>query len=152
MSVYSAIRFRLIHSLAFKPLGVPLAALSGLAGCTTLSRKVSLMCGYVPPLVEFTLPEYLAAAGPIVMHGAHGLDPVARSIWWGGGIAGYESPYPQLFAACSRDSRLVLDVGSFSGLYSMIAGDHLAPGEGVRFRPVPSGPGAAAEERPSESA
>lgn len=137
MSVYSAIRSRLIHSLAFKPLGVPLAALSGLAGATTLSRKVSLMCGYVPPLVEFTLPEYLAAAGPIVMHGAHGRDPVARSIWWGGGIAGYESPYPQLFAACSRDSRLVLDVGSFSGLYSMIAATTSPRAKVFAFDPFP---------------
>ena len=116
-----SIRSFVIDQLRWKPLGVPAAVLARIAGATDVAKKISSMCGYVPPIVEVVLPEHLAHQGRFVMHGAGGLDPVARTLQWTCVKLGYERPFPDLFAACSRSSRLVVDVGSFSGFYSMIA-------------------------------
>ncbi len=109
----SRLRSALLSLLRRKRIGTAAAALTGLAGAKELSRKISTMCGYVPATVEIQLPEHLSGHR-FLMNGAHGKDPVARSLWWGG-WAGFERPFPDLFAACSQSSRCVLDGGSFSG-------------------------------------
>jgi FkbM family methyltransferase len=131
----SRLRSALLSLLRCKHIGTAAAALTGLAGAKDLSRKISTMCGYVPATVEIQLPEHLSGHR-FLMNGAHGKDPVARSLWWGG-WAGFERPFPDLFAACSQSSHCVLDVGSFSGLYSIIAATCSPAAQVFAFEPYP---------------
>jgi FkbM family methyltransferase len=100
---------------------VPAAKLARLVGAREAARKISVMCGYVPRVVEVLVPDHLADHGRFLMHGAGGHDGVARTLWWSVSRFDYERPLPDLFASCSRSARLILDVGAFSGFYSMIA-------------------------------
>jgi FkbM family methyltransferase len=131
----SRLRSALLGLLRRKSIGPAAAMLTGLAGAKDLSRKISTICGYVPETVEIQLPEHLSGRR-FLMNGAHGKDPVARSLWWGG-WAGYERPFPDLFAACSQSTRCVLDVGSYSGLYSMIAATCSPAAQVFAFEPYP---------------
>lgn len=125
-----------IHLLKQKRWGVPAAVAARALGATCQARKLSVLCGYVPSTVEVPPPEWLAGGRGFVMDGAGGLDPVARSLAWGG-WEGYERPFPDLFAACCRGARRVLDVGSFSGLYSLIAAANESAAEVFAFEPYP---------------
>ncbi|MBV8487133.1 MAG: FkbM family methyltransferase [Planctomycetaceae bacterium] len=132
----SRLKSALVDLLHRKSVGTSAAVLTGLAGAKDLSRKISTLCGYVPLTVEVHLPNHLSGRC-FLMNGAQGLDPVSRSLWWGG-WAGYERPFPDLFAACSQSSRCVLDVGSFSGLYSMIAAICSPEAKVFAFEPYPN--------------
>ena len=98
---------------------------------------MSMMCQYVPRKVEVVLPEYLAEHGRFLMHGAGGQDAVARTLWWSDSRFDYERPLPDLFASCSRSARLILDVGAFSGFYSMIAATLPPDARIYAFEPMP---------------
>ncbi len=125
-----------IELLRIKPLGYAVACLTDLVGLTELSRKISPLCGFVPSTVKVVPPDRVAGGRWFSINGVRGLDPVSRSLWWGG-WKGYECPFPDLFAACSLESRLVLDIGAFSGLYSLIAAT-CSPGAKIyAFEPYP---------------
>jgi FkbM family methyltransferase len=71
------------------------------------------------------------------MYGAGGHDGVARTLWWSVSKFDYERPLPDLFASCSRSARLILDVGAFSGFYSMIAATCAPEARIYAFEPMP---------------
>lgn len=133
----SLLRRWAIDLLRIKPLGCTAAYLSGLAGQAEISRKISTLCQFVPPTVEIVPPDCVASGRRFSMGGARGLDNVARSLWWGGGWKAYEPPFPDLFAACSLESRLVLDIGAYSGLYSLIAATCCQRARVYAFEPYP---------------
>ena len=54
------------------------------------------------------------------MYSAGEARQVSRSVWWAGWRS-FERPLPELFSAWCGQSRRVLDIGSYSGFYSMIA-------------------------------
>lgn len=130
------LRASIVNLLQYKRIGVPAAVLTNRVGANELSRKISILCGYVPPTVEVIPPANFAGGRRFLMGGAGGLDPVARANWWCG-WQGYEKPFPDLFASCSRSSRLVLDVGAYSGFYSMVAATCSPEARAIAFEPYP---------------
>ncbi len=135
--INSTIRSFAVGQLRHKALGIPAATLAHHAGARQVSRKISSLCGYVPSVVEVEIPENLAPHGRFGMNAAGGLDPVARTLQWSAEEFAYERPLPHLFAALSRESRLVLDIGAFTGFYSMIAATCAPKAEIYAFEPQP---------------
>lgn len=128
-------RSALVDLCRIKPIGKAAAALARLIGSGEISRKISVLCDYVPSVVDVQIPAQIAD-GRFRMGGADCRDPVSRDLWWKGGLK-YESPFPEIFAACSLGSRCVLDVGSFSGLYSLIAATCSPTSRVFAFEPFP---------------
>jgi FkbM family methyltransferase len=117
-------------------LGVPAAVLCHRLGADETSRKFSTLCGYVPPVVDVFIGGDRSRPPSFRMRGAGGREHVARSLWWGGWEA-YEKPMPDLFAACCREARHVLDVGGYSGFYAMIAASFPNVAKSYAFEPLP---------------
>src|SRR3954470_22111972 len=110
-----------VHMLHNRVIGQTASIVSHGLGARRLSRKLSQITGYVPPVVDIEIPRGgVRESGRFRMFGIGGLDQVARCLWWGG-WHGYERPLPDFFLACARQSRFVLDVGAYTGFYSLLA-------------------------------
>ena len=105
-------------------------------GAEQTSRKISLMCNYVPKSVRVDVPAAVAWRPNFVMDGFGGLDQVARVLWWRGWDS-YERPFPSLFAALSRRAQCVFDIGAYTGFYSMLAASCSRDARIVAFEPFP---------------
>ncbi|QEH34350.1 31-O-demethyl-FK506 methyltransferase FkbM [Aquisphaera giovannonii] len=116
--------------------GIPAAVASYAAGAVPTSRKISVLCNFVPPRVRVDVPKRIADGRSFTMYGAGALDQVSRVMWWYG-WDGYEKPMPDLFAALSLDSRCVLDIGSYSGFFSLIAATCSPAAHVYAFEPFP---------------
>ena len=125
-----------IRLLSVPAVGRPAAALAGRAGAKRLSQKISGLCDYVPPVVPVELPAWAGADKRFAMYGHDGRDSVARTLWRGGWSA-FEPPMPDLFAALARDARWVLDVGSYSGFYTLVATTVSSSARVLAFDPFP---------------
>ncbi len=132
----NALKSSLVRLLQDRRIGGPAAWLSDRAGAVALSRKISIGCNYVPGEVRVRVPDRLGADRRFTMRGVGGLDQVARMMWWEG-WDGYEKPMPDLFAAFSRGARGVLDVGSYTGFFSLIAATCEPMARVVAFEPFP---------------
>jgi FkbM family methyltransferase len=128
------LRSWLIDQLKHRYLGVPAAVISKNLGAIELSRKLSSLCGYVPPIVDVHIHGDRTQPAQFRMASAHGIEQVARTLWWEG-WPGFERPFPDLFAAWSRESRHVLDVGAYSGFYSLIAASYPNVVKSYAFEP-----------------
>jgi FkbM family methyltransferase len=115
-----------------RPLGIPAAVVSYAVGATGLARKISRECDWTPGVVDVEVP----AGGRFRMYSAGGRDQVARVLWYAGWEA-WERPLPDLFGALARSSRCVLDVGAYSGFYSLLAATVNPSAEVVAFEPFP---------------
>ena len=132
----SPVRAMLSSMLKSRVLGVPAAIAARSVGKVDLGRKISVLCGYVSPVVPIDIPAKFANGRTFEMGGAKGQDPVSRDFDWFGWGA-FEKPFPDLFASCSRNCRVMLDVGAFSGLYSMIATTCSPDAVAYAFEPYP---------------
>ncbi len=126
----------MIDLLKFRPLGVPAAEFFRRVGAEEISRKISPLCGYVPRVVEVYIQNDRTRPPCFRMESDGGRDSVARTLWWGGWAA-FERPLPDLFLAFSRECRFVLDVGAYSGFYSMIAVSCPEVEKCYAFEPLP---------------
>ncbi len=127
----------MVMLLRNRALGRPAIFLCKRIGLAKLGSKIAVNCGFIPDIVDVEIPKKLAARGRFSMHSLGGLDQVARTMWfidWDG----YEKPYPDLFAACSRDAGCVLDVGSYSGFYSLLAANCNETSQIFAFEPYPT--------------
>ncbi len=106
-------------------------------GLAKTGSKIAVNCGFVPDIVNVEIPRKLTARGRFSMHSIGGQDQVARMMWFIG-WDGYEKPFPDLFAACSRDAGCVLDVGSYSGFYSLVAARCNETSQIFAFEPYPT--------------
>jgi len=131
-----AIRSWMIGRLRYRLLGVPAASFFHLVGADEISRKISSLCGYIPPVVDIYVRGDRTRPSSFRMHSVRGLDQVVRTIWWGDWSA-YERPLPDLFVAFSCESRFVLDIGAYSGFYSMIAASCPNVAKCYAFEPLP---------------
>ena len=126
----------LLRMLKVPAVGRPAAALAWRAGARRLSHKISGLCDYVPPIVTVELPAWAGPDKRFRMYGHGGRDSVARTLWRGGWWA-FEPPMPALFAALARDARWVLDVGSYSGFYTLVATTVSPSARVLAFDPFP---------------
>ena len=127
----------LIRSLLRRyAVGAPIAHVCLQIGARDLSRKIGSLCRYIPPTIDVEVPHYLARGRHFSMHSGRGLDQVARPIWWQG-WSGFERPLPELFGALTRHARCVLDVGSYSGFYSLVAACCSQDAQIFAFEPFP---------------
>lgn len=131
-----SLKASLLRVLRLRAIGQPAAAISYRLGARTLSRKISGLCGYVPPVVPVDLPEQVGKGKEFRMHGRRGRDAVARTLWFSG-WRGFEPPMPDLFAALAKDARWVLDVGSFSGFYTLVSVTASPTARVLAFDPFP---------------
>jgi FkbM family methyltransferase len=115
---------------------VPAASFFHRIGADEISRKISSICGYIPPIVDVHIRTDPADTPSFRMHSVRGTDQVARTLWWEG-WGKFEPPMPDLFAAFCRESRFVLDVGAYSGLYSLIAASCPHVTKCYAFEPLP---------------
>jgi hypothetical protein len=115
-----------------RPLGIPAAVTAHAVGATGLARKISRECDWTPGVVDVEVP----ADGRFRMYCAGGRDQVARVLWYAGWEA-WERPLPDLFGALARSARCVLDVGAYSGFYSLLAATVNPTTEVVAFEPFP---------------
>jgi FkbM family methyltransferase len=109
-----------VQMLRWPPIGRPAASIANRLGAQRLSRKISGLCDFVVPIVPVEIPARYGAGKSFRMNGQDGRDGVARTIWFQGWY-GFEPPMPDLFAALAMRSKRVLDVGSYSGFYSLLA-------------------------------
>ena len=126
----------IIRLLSMRAVGCPAAALAWRAGARRLSHKISGLCDYVPPIVTVELPAHAAPGKRFSMYGHGGRDSVARTLWRGGWRA-FEPPMPDLFAALARDARWALDVGSYSGFYTLVTTTVSPTARVLAFDPCP---------------
>ncbi len=126
----------LVKMLGYRWCGKPAAVIAHSVGARSLSQKISILCNFVPSKVRVELPDQVAKGATFMMYGVGGLDQVARMMWWAG-WDGYEKPMPDFFAAISRDARCVLDIGSYTGFFSMIAASCSATSKVYAFEPFP---------------
>lgn len=126
----------LIRMLRSRAVGRPAAAITSRFGPRPLSRKISELCDYVPPIVTVSLPDAFGQAKPFRMYGHRGRDAVARTLWFSG-WRGFEPPMPDLFAALAKDARWVLDVGSYSGFYTLVSASVSPKVKVLAFDPFP---------------
>lgn len=107
-------------------------------GAVRTSRRISAHTGYVPDIVPIEIPPEYRPDRRLRMHSGAGLDQVARSIWRGG-WDGFEAPMPSVFAALAATGvRGVLDIGSYSGFYSLIAAACAPAARVYAFDPYPT--------------
>jgi FkbM family methyltransferase len=64
-------------------------------------------------------------------------DDLGRSLYWRG-ITGYESETIEAFCSFLTDARVVLDVGAYTGLYSLLSLSLNSNCEVVAFEPAPA--------------
>ena len=140
MASQNILKRSIVRLLKHRVFGVPAAMACQAIGAEKLRRKISFECGHVPSTVQVDLPSHLADKGRFLMAGVGGLDQVARIMHWHG-WDGYEKPMPDLFAATSRDTSCVLDVGSYTGFFSMIAATCSPKAEIYAFEPFPTARG-----------
>jgi len=135
MSIYSTLRRKFINATRHKVIGVPAAIVAKTIGREEISRKISVMCEFVPQWTPVYPPGHDDA--PFFMNGVDGTEPVARSLWWGG-WNGFEAPMPSMFAALSARPGIILDIGAFSGFYSLVAARIRNTAAIVAFEPFPN--------------
>ncbi|HEX7010786.1 MAG TPA: FkbM family methyltransferase [Phycisphaeraceae bacterium] len=129
-------RERLIQLMYCKPVGRFAAWSSRAVGAGRISQRISPLCHYVPSVVPVNIPAR-HGGGTFRMRGHHARDSVARCLWWGGWES-FESPLPDVFATLSRGCECVLDVGSYSGCYSMLAARCEPDARVFAFEPFPT--------------
>lgn len=134
MSVYRAIKDQAIALTKNRAIGVPLALTAKAIGRIGLSRKISVMCDFAPKWVPVAIPG--KEDQPIFMAGENGREPVSRAFWFGG-WRGFEFPMPDMFARLAAQAHIVLDIGSFSGLYSLISARVNGEAKVYAFEPFP---------------
>ena len=132
----SSVKSALLRLLRLRAIGQPAAAIANRLRARTLSRKISGLSGYVPRVVSVALPDRLGAGKEFRMYGRRGRDAVARTLWFSG-WGGFEPPMPDLFAALATDARWVLDVGSFSGFYTLVSVTVSPTARVLAFDPFP---------------
>lgn len=132
----SLLKRPILRALKQPSIGVP-AAISCLAiGAPGLGRKISRECGYVPPLIDIEVPPSVSGGARFLMNGVGGRDQVARVLWLYGWDS-FEKPMPDLFGACARTASRILDVGAYSGFYSLLGAICNPAADVFAFEPFP---------------
>lgn len=97
--------------------------------------------GLIPPSIYMRIPPIGAhpvtsPAGNVFTYMSHADDMLARGVVWDN-LSGWESTSLRVFSTLVRRAGRTLDVGAYSGIYSLLAcvdGD----GEAIAFEPNPS--------------
>ncbi|NQS89934.1 FkbM family methyltransferase [Patescibacteria group bacterium] len=66
----------------------------------------------------------------------NGRDGVVNLIYWLGGIGKYEFPSTKIWMLLTKNSKIVFDIGAFSGLYSLLAASLNEKTQIFAFEPV----------------
>jgi FkbM family methyltransferase len=128
------LRQNLLQLTTLRPIGAPLALAAKAFGQESVSRKISTMCRFAPDWVPVYPPG--EEGSPFHMSGEGGRESVARALWFGG-WRGFEFPMPDMFAALARQVPTMLDIGSFSGFYSLVTARMNPQATIFAFEPFP---------------
>jgi FkbM family methyltransferase len=99
-----------------------------------LARSGGSVCGYMVPIVG-SVPVALPDGEQIVI-AADGSDEVASQLWWGG-FAAYEPETAQLFRVLAGRSAVILDVGAYTGYFSLLGAHANEEATVFAFEPTP---------------
>lgn len=137
LDTHPTLKSALIRAARHPVIAVPAGRGLDLAGLHKAGRRLLVVNGArIPPEVTVTLPGGLFRDRTLTMGTAGGRDMIAAAVW-AKGWDGYERPLPALWAASIRDGDTVLNVGSNTGLYALLAAS-VAPDVQVHaFEPNP---------------
>lgn len=112
---------RLARKLGRSGIGRTISAAAHGVGLVDLSRRVSRHSNYVPAQIAFTVRDRVGTQRQGYISSGGGADHVAKMVWLSG-LAAYEKPLPDVYAAAVRLSEgAVFEIGANSGLYVVIA-------------------------------
>jgi FkbM family methyltransferase len=86
-----------------------------------------------PVNAEFTVEN---PTGASFLYSSHGLEPIGRSLFWKG-ILGYEPETIELFIKLVKSAKNFIDIGSNTGLFSLLAVSNNQKVQVYAFEPVP---------------
>ncbi len=99
-----------------------------------LARSGGSVGGYVVPIVG-SVPVALPDGERIVI-AADGSDEIASLLWWGG-FGAYEPETAQLFRVLAGRSTVILDVGAYTGYFSLLGAYANEDATVFAFEPTP---------------
>ena len=114
----------------------PLAKSLHRIGADRLSRRVGAQVSWLPNFTRVMAPSE-GARSSFRMSTAGGSEPIARTIWWNG-LGVFEPPMPRLWYALCANADVILDVGAYTGLYSLLAACQPGRRRVVAFEPLPA--------------
>ena len=103
--------------------------LKPIAKCDFISKRVAL---HIPVIGK--IPIRLTGGQRLFMEN-DGRDGVANSIYWLG-IKGYEFESTKIWVELARKSKVIFDVGAYTGLYSLLAARVNSEAEIFAFEPI----------------
>jgi FkbM family methyltransferase len=100
-----------------------------IAGCNLISKNVAL---HIPAVGKISL---LLRTGQRLFMENEGRDAVANSIYWLG-IKGYEPESTKIWVELARKSKVIFDIGAYTGLYSLLAALVNSKAKVFAFEPI----------------
>lgn len=115
------LKLAIVRTMRHPTMAVPIARGLELAGVHSAGRRLLVLNGaQIPPVVTVALPSGLFHEPTMTMVTSDGRDMLAAGLW-SKGWDRYERPLPALWAASIQDGDVVLDVGSNTGFYALLA-------------------------------
>jgi FkbM family methyltransferase len=137
LATHPRLKSAVMRAVRHPTIVVPIARGLELAGVRHLGRSLLALNGaQIPRLVTVTLPSNLFHERTMTMVTANGRDTLATGLW-SKGWDRYERPLPMFWAASIKDGDVVVDVGSNTGFYALLAASVGSDVEVHAFEPNP---------------